>query len=30
VADNDHLFWDDLFAALALPAGVRLTLQPDF
>jgi hypothetical protein len=29
VADNDHLFWDDVFAALALPAGVRLALLPD-
>lgn len=29
VADDGHLFWDDLFAALALPAGVRLTLLPD-
>jgi hypothetical protein len=29
VADDDHLFWDELFAALALPAGVRLLLLPD-
>jgi hypothetical protein len=29
VADDEHLFWEDLFAALALPAGVRLTLLPD-
>jgi hypothetical protein len=29
VADDDHLFWDELFAVLALPAGVRLTLLPD-
>ena len=29
VADDDHISWDDLFAALALPAGVRLTLLPD-
>ncbi len=29
VTDDDHLFWDDLFAALALPAGVGLTLLPD-
>lgn len=29
VADDNHLFWDDLFAALALPPGVRLTLLPD-
>jgi len=29
VADDDHLFWDELFAALALPAGVKLTLLPD-
>ena len=28
-ADDYHLFWDDFFAALALPAGVRLTLLPD-
>ncbi|MCX6033141.1 MAG: hypothetical protein NT169_28135 [Chloroflexi bacterium] len=27
--DDDHLFWDGFFAALALPAGVRLTLLPD-
>ena len=27
--DDGHLFWDELFAALALPAGVRLTLLPD-
>ena len=29
VTDDGHLFWDDFFAALALPAGVRLTLLPD-
>ena len=29
VADDYHLFWDDFFAALALPAGVKLTLLPD-
>lgn len=29
VTDDDHLFWNDLFAALALPAGVGLTLLPD-
>jgi hypothetical protein len=29
VIDDDHSFWDDLFAALALPAEVRLTLLPD-
>ena len=28
-ADDGHLFWDELFAALALPVGVRLTLLPD-
>jgi hypothetical protein len=27
--DDGHLFWDDFFAALALPAGVGLTLLPD-
>ncbi len=27
--DDGHLFWDDFFAALALPAGVELTLLPD-
>ena len=27
--DDYHLLWDDLFAALDLPAGVRLTLLPD-
>lgn len=27
--DDNHLFWDAFFAALALPAGVRLTLLPD-
>lgn len=27
--DDGHLFWDDFFAALALPAGVQLTLLPD-
>lgn len=29
VTDEAHLFWDDFFAALALPAGVGLTLLPD-
>jgi hypothetical protein len=29
VTDEHHLFWDDLLAALTLPAGVRLTLLPD-
>ena len=29
VTDDGHLFWDDFFAALALPPGVRLTLLPD-
>lgn len=29
VNDDGHLFWDDFFAALALPAGVELTLLPD-
>ena len=29
VTGDDHLFWDDLFAALALPAGMGLTLLPD-
>ncbi len=29
VADDYDLFWDELFAALVLPAGVRLTLLPD-
>ena len=29
VTDDNHLFWNELFAALALPAGVRLTLLPD-
>ncbi len=29
VSDDDHLFWDELFAALALPAGVKLTVLPD-
>jgi len=28
-SDDGHLFWDDLFAALALPPGVRLTVLPD-
>ena len=27
--DDYHLLWDDFFAALDLPAGVRLTLLPD-
>jgi hypothetical protein len=27
--DDGHLFWDDFCAALALPAGVGLTLLPD-
>ena len=29
VTDDNHLFWDDFFASLALPAGVGLTLLPD-
>lgn len=29
VTDNYHLFWDEFFAVLDLPAGVRLTLLPD-
>lgn len=29
ITDDYHLFWDDLFATLMLPAGVRLTLLPD-
>ena len=29
LGDDGHLFWDDLFAALVLPDGVRLTLLPD-
>ncbi len=29
VTDDSHLFWDELFAALALPPSVRLTLLPD-
>lgn len=29
VADDFHLFWDDFFTALILPAGVKLTLLPD-
>jgi hypothetical protein len=29
VADDDHISWDDLFAALALPVGVGLTVLPD-
>lgn len=29
VTDDKHLFWDDFFASLALPAWVRLTLLPD-
>ena len=29
VTDDDHLLWDELFAVLALPAGVKLTLLPD-
>lgn len=29
VADDGHLFWDELFTALTLPAGVRLTVLPD-
>ncbi|MCL4832488.1 MAG: caspase family protein [Caldilineaceae bacterium] len=28
-SDDYHLLWDDFFAALDLPAGVRLTLLPD-
>ena len=27
--DDGHLFWDEFFAALALPVGVSLTLLPD-
>jgi hypothetical protein len=26
---RDHLFWDEFFDALNLPAGVRLALLPD-
>ena len=29
LTDDNHLFWDDFFASLALPAGVGLTLLPD-
>lgn len=29
VNDDYHLPWEEFFAALALPAGVRLTLLPD-
>ena len=29
ITDDDHLSWDEFFAALALPAGVELTLLPD-
>jgi len=29
LTDDYHLLWDDFFAALDLPAGVRLTLLPD-
>lgn len=29
VNDDCHLLWEDFFAALALPTGVRLTLLPD-
>ncbi|MBX7237716.1 MAG: hypothetical protein K1X65_25290 [Caldilineales bacterium] len=29
VTDDGHLFWEDFFAALALPSGMRLTLLPD-
>jgi hypothetical protein len=29
MADDDHLFWDELFAVLALPAAARLTFLPD-
>jgi hypothetical protein len=29
VTDDDHIFWSDLFAALALPVGVSLTILPD-
>ena len=28
VNDDNHLFWEELFAALALPAAVKLTLLP--
>jgi hypothetical protein len=27
--DDGHLFWDEIFAALALPRRVKLTLLPD-
>ncbi len=27
--DDYHLLWEEFFAALALPTGVRLTLLPD-
>lgn len=29
VNDDYHLRWEEFFAALALPSGVRLTLLPD-
>lgn len=29
VTDDGHLFWDDFFAALNLPIGIRLILLPD-
>ena len=29
VTDDNHLFWEELFAALVLPGRVKLTLLPD-
>ncbi|MBP8107374.1 MAG: hypothetical protein KBG20_00280 [Caldilineaceae bacterium] len=29
VTDDGHLFWDNFFAALNLPTGIRLILLPD-
>lgn len=29
VTDDGHLFWDDFFTALALPAGCHLTILAD-
>jgi len=29
VTDDNHLFWEELFATLVLPRRVRLTLLPD-
>ena len=29
VTDDNHLFWEELFAALVLPRRVKLTLLPD-